>query len=69
MHFHGLVMTAIVAELSAVKRNRADAPGGAASALSDIYIYVYTHICVCAHVLSMRNAMTTRPRPQRISKF
>ena len=39
MHFHGLVMTAIVAELSAVKRNRADAPGGAASALSYIYIY------------------------------
>ena len=36
MHFHGLVMTAIVAELSAVKRNRADAPGGAASALSYI---------------------------------
>ena len=34
VHFHGLVMTAIVAELSAVKRNRADAPGGAASALS-----------------------------------
>ena len=32
MHFHGLVMTAIVAELTAEKRNRADAPGGAVSA-------------------------------------
>ena len=42
MHFHGLVMTAIVAELSAVKRNRADAPGGAASALSYIYMTLYS---------------------------
>jgi len=38
VHFHGLVMTAIVAELSAEKRNRADAPGGVVSALSYIYI-------------------------------